>query len=231
MAMTNLGRIVAISPHFDDAVFSCGDLLGVQTGSVVTTVFSGVPPPGPPLTDWDRRCGFASGEQAMLARGEENRRALALLGAQEMSLGFLDSQYAPAPALNTLRDALGEMLRLHPPDTVLFPLGLFHEDHIQVGNAALQVRRYKKRALWLAYEDIPYRRKSGLVQRRLAELLARGVCATPVCFPKVDCAKKRHAVSAYASQLAELGHLDQLTGHEASERFWRLEPDGAGEHA
>jgi len=49
-----LGRVLAVSPHLDDAVLSTGRLLAACAGAVVVTVLAGFPEPGLALTDWDR---------------------------------------------------------------------------------------------------------------------------------------------------------------------------------
>jgi len=41
--MTAPTRWLVISPHLDDAVFSCRQLLAQAPGSVVVTVFAGIP--------------------------------------------------------------------------------------------------------------------------------------------------------------------------------------------
>ena len=47
------GRVV-ISPHFDDAVMSCGELIGSCSGVVVATVCSASPGPRVPASpEWD----------------------------------------------------------------------------------------------------------------------------------------------------------------------------------
>lgn len=75
-SLARLGAIMVISPHFDDAVFSCGHLLAALPGSTVVTVCTALPEKPDILTDWDQRCGFSSAAQAMQARREENRAAL-----------------------------------------------------------------------------------------------------------------------------------------------------------
>ena len=52
--------VVVVSPHLDDAVLSCGQLLAASREAIVLTVFSAGPDEGAPLTDWDRACGFVS---------------------------------------------------------------------------------------------------------------------------------------------------------------------------
>ena len=50
--------VLAISPHCDDAVFGCGDVLAVHAGAAVVTVFAGSPAPAAALTRWDAAAGF-----------------------------------------------------------------------------------------------------------------------------------------------------------------------------
>ncbi|HEX2055146.1 MAG TPA: PIG-L family deacetylase, partial [Nitrospiraceae bacterium] len=91
-------RLLVISPHCDDAVFSCGSLLAAHPGSIVATVFAQGPPPGRPLTEWDRTSGFQVGDDVMMQRRDEDRRALSLVSAQPLWLEFQDRQYGESPA-------------------------------------------------------------------------------------------------------------------------------------
>jgi LmbE family N-acetylglucosaminyl deacetylase len=214
--------MLVISPHLDDAVFGCANWLAEAPGSIVVTVFAGTPAHAGQLTDWDRRCGFSSADQAMAARREEDRTALALLGARPHWLPFCDAQYAQPSGTDDLVDALRLALQEHHPERVLLPLGLFHSDHKQVHDAAMCAVRGMTLDV-LAYEDALYRRASGLLQRRLADLLAAGVIAAPAREqPPEQQARKAEAVQAYASQLKAFG----AGGHEDTERHercWRLE--------
>jgi len=222
------GRLVVVSPHLDDAVLSCGSLLAQRPGSIVVTVFAGVPCAQGPLTDWDRRCGFHSGRQAMLARRGENARALALLDAESVLLDLLDHQYRdPAQPVDGER-VLARTLRALQPTTVLLPLGLFHDDHLWVAEACLAMRGAGLPCAWVAYAEALYRTKPGLMQRRLAALLDRGICATPMFLGGHDGLKtKCVAVRAYASQVEPLG-LEAAEGDTGrAELYWALQP-GAG---
>src|SRR5690606_28443544 len=103
------------------------------------TVYTGLPRNPGILTDWDRRCGFASAADAMRARAMENNKVLTLLQASGVDLDFLDSQYA-SPADNgsdLLGDTLASTIARMQPSAVFFPLGLFHEDHIHVSDALI----------------------------------------------------------------------------------------------
>lgn len=215
---------MTISPHYDDAVLSCGNLLAAQPGSTVLTVYTGTPPDGERMTtDWDRRCGFDDAEQAMRARRAENQSALRLLRLHGLELGLLDAQYADAGQEGRLTAALATALsRLHPR-IVLMPLGLFHGDHLRVSDAVLRVRGLFRRCQWLAYEEIPYRDKPGLVQGRLADLMTHHVCATPALVGPEASPLKPQALRAYRSQLRALGiPLERPVENGREERYWRL---------
>ena len=87
--------LVVISPHFDDAVMSCGELIGSCSGVVVATVCSASPGPRVPASpEWDA-AEFETAHAAAMSRGEEDRRALAVLGAEQVGLGLVDELYRP----------------------------------------------------------------------------------------------------------------------------------------
>ncbi|HET8598486.1 MAG TPA: PIG-L family deacetylase [Castellaniella sp.] len=223
------GSILVISPHFDDAVLGCGAFLAGRPGTVVMTVCAGLPPEDAPLPDWDRRCGFDSARAAVLARIQENRHAMDQLRTVGVQLDLLDSQYGGRCAGLGPR-LVRELVRLRPT-TVLLPLGLFHDDHVRVSDAALRAWRWLgDRHVWIAYEDALYRRRSGLVQQRLAALREQGVRATPWLTVPADLPVKRRAVAAYASQLGPLGLVPGRGDDALPEHYWRLsgEEDGDG---
>ena len=230
--LATLGRTAVVSPHLDDAVFACGRLLAAHPGAQVITVFAGDPGPEVGPTDWDRRCGFTEGVAAMAARREEDRQALTLLEAQPVWLPFLDAQYrrpgAPPLAPAAVAQALKSALDPFAPQTVLFPLGLFHADHALVHQACLGALQDRIDLTLLAYEDALYRGLPGQVQQRLMALAQAGWQATPARFARHGAAAaKARAVRCYASQLrgfGEGGHDDL----EAPERAWRLEHLPAG---
>ncbi|MDR5821608.1 PIG-L family deacetylase [Caballeronia sp. LZ043] len=221
-------RLLVISPHLDDAVFSCGALLAAETDALVCTVFAGTPEM-PMVTGWDTECGFGDAHQAMEARRAEDIAALEILGARARHLSFLDSQYAEdgAQTLQAIADALADVIHAGRHDAVLIPAGLFHSDHDLVHRAALAAGMADASQRCIAYEDGLYRRMDGLVQQRLAALQSDGMEATP-WLETIDVAglpgyleAKQRAVQCYASQLRAFGphgYDDVL----APERFWTL---------
>ncbi|RXZ36949.1 PIG-L family deacetylase [Oxalobacteraceae bacterium CAVE-383] len=228
------GKLLVFSPHMDDAVLSCGELIAQHPETCVVTVFAAAPPGFSRLTDWDAASGFRDARQAIECRRREDGRALSLLAARPAWLDFCDAQYEATPTLPCLTAALLQVLRAHAPDTVLLPAGLFHSDHVLLHRALLSARRAKRSAAgsaptaWLMYEDALYRRIRGLLQRRLAALARAGVGATPLAFEQRDDARsrKRTALACYASQLHALDAA--ANGHDdayAPERYWRLDND------
>lgn len=219
-----------VSPHLDDAVFGCGQWLGAHPGTRVVTVFAGLPRDGSQRTDWDAQCGFGSAREALPARREEDRAALALLGCEPRWLEFTDSQYGDAPAVEAVAQALSaELERIGAGEPFVFPLGLFHSDHRLVHEACLVAWRRQARPA-LLYEDALYRGAPGLLQQRLADLLNAGLVLTPAKerpLHGAEAAKaaevKARAVQCYASQLRAFGP-GGFDDTARPERRWRLEP-------
>jgi LmbE family N-acetylglucosaminyl deacetylase len=223
--MPALGRLLVVSPHLDDAVFGCGELLAAHPGCVVVTVFAGWSNPLRPLTEWDAAAGFAPGDDVMRARKVEDRVALERLAAKPRWLEFQDRQYASSPPAESVARVLREVLQVDAPTSVMLPLGLFHADHMLASDAGLQLMHGDRERQWFAFEDAIYRRVPGLIQKRLASLLARDVQATPVQLLSTrHLDRKRSAVDSYASQLRALGASGR-PGYDdvfAGESYWRL---------
>src|SRR5699024_5214216 len=89
--------------------------------------------------------------------------------------------YRQTPRINPelLGDALSSELSRLQPATVIFPLGLFHEDHIQVSNALLKRVRHLPAVRWLIYEDIPYCKQRQRVLERIKQFEKHGVFVSP----------------------------------------------------
>jgi LmbE family N-acetylglucosaminyl deacetylase len=221
--------MLVISPHLDDAVLSCGELLAARPGAVVLTVFAGTPRDAARLTDWDARCGFRSAAEAMAVRRHEDDAALAVLGGAARRLSFCDAQYGETPTVEALVPALLALAHDLPDEPLLYPLGLFHSDHRLVHEAVRALLRERPSRAALAYEDVPYRSLPGVLQQRLAELGAQGVAATPADEARPDATTaqaKARALALYASQVRSFGPggLDDAT---RPERLWRLDDAGA----
>lgn len=132
--------LTIISPHLDDAVFSCGALIAACRNPLVVTVFAGIPPDGVDAPDWDRAAGFSSAQASVHARRQEDARALAMLAAEPVWLDFLDGQYGKRYDPVDIAVRLGRLLAMQPHGTIVAPLGLFHSDHVLVNAACMLVR-------------------------------------------------------------------------------------------
>jgi len=217
-------RWLVVSPHLDDAVFGCGQWLARHPGSIVATVFAGVPPDADVRTPWDASSGFGLGAaEAIAARREEDARALGLLDARPLWLPYCDSQYGHTPAVDEVAQRLHALLQEANAEGVLLPLGLYHSDHLLAHEATMSALRSLGRTQALAYEDALYRGLPGVLQRRLAALLEAGVESTPApTQPQGFDQAKARAVAAYASQLRAFGER----GHDdlaRPERLWTLQ--------
>jgi LmbE family N-acetylglucosaminyl deacetylase len=223
-----LDQSLFLSPHLDDAVFACGEAIASARAATVATLFAGRPQPGAALTSWDADCGFAPGDDVVGTRREEDRSALALLGAEPLWLEFRDDQYGSCPPMSALAKAVSQAVAQRHAATVFFPLGLFHQDHRRASDAALACIGEWSRVHWYAYEDAIYRRIDGLVAQRIATLRDRGIAVSrqDLSTDRSAHARKQAAIACYRSQLRGLGtrrgHADAL----GSEAYWRVEAQG-----
>ena len=168
---------VYLSPHLDDAVFSCGGLIARQVEQdqsvTVLTIFAGDPPAGP-YTDYaeelHERWGLA--DAPVEGRRREDLEACRTLGAAAMHLAVPEAIYRQAtsgrplyaseqaifdqiqPADLTLVEQLAEAIdEVSPAGSQLYaPIGIGgHVDHLLVRKAAGQLAR----PVWY-YHDFPY---------------------------------------------------------------------------
>ena len=225
-----LQRLLVISPHCDDAVFSCGGLLAAHPGSVVVTVFAAGPTCHDRLTEWDRAAGFEPGEDVMARRRHEDATALGLLSSYPLWLNFHDSQYRRPSSAGRITLALHHVMQAVRPGNIFAPWGLFHSDHALASDACLALRSEYPDRGWFLYEDAIYRRIPGLLSERIARMRGGGIRARPVTVgTNGHSARKSEAIHCYRSQLRALtsrgkpGYLDAFE----PERVWMVESSGA----
>lgn len=215
---------LVISPHFDDAVLSCGHWLHMNPGAVVATVCSGKPEPGRAASRWDARFGTA--DRAADERRAEDEAALATLGATQHILGFLDDPYRgdDEPFEDDLERSIGELVDTLRPVACLVPLGFGHIDHRITGRAARQALVDRPWCELVVYVDLPYKwmrrfRRELKEQRALLALERPVECSPSTCVPK------REALACYPSQRALIrGTMWKRTTRLDSEEFWHLRP-------
>ncbi len=168
-----LGVIVAVSPHFDDVAMGAGQMLirhADASRTTVVTVFGGQPPeyPNPP-TEWDALGGFRPGDDVVAARREEDRAAMAVLGAEPLWLDFADHQYLRSDQSHTPAEVAPVILAAIDaiaPTAVFVPMGLANPDHTLTHEACLLVRQQRPDWAWFAYEDHGYKHVPGLLAWR-----------------------------------------------------------------
>jgi LmbE family N-acetylglucosaminyl deacetylase len=170
-------RWIYISPHFDDAVLSCGGLIWEQTHSgmpvEIWTVTAGDPPPGPVsdlITRVHSEWQTGSPEETVTLRRSEDKNAARRVGATARHLGIVDALYRrtqtgtlmytndvfdpihPREA-GIVEQAAQEISRhLTQYDTLVCPLAIGgHVDHLITRRAVESLGR----PLWY-YADVPY---------------------------------------------------------------------------
>ncbi|MBV9690363.1 MAG: PIG-L family deacetylase [Ktedonobacteraceae bacterium] len=198
--ITTKYRHIFLSPHFDDAVFSCGGTLGMQVSCglrpLVITVFGGMPSSDMRLSPFAQQVHSTMGgdaaqnpEALVQRRRKEDATALDYLQVDYLWLNYLDAIYRGNPAYYTTYSQLfgGE---INPND---FPIDKqFAQDLLALqerlpdtawyaplgvgGHVDHQLvtsaadRLVQAGAKVYFYEELPYALQEGAVQARLNEL-------------------------------------------------------------
>lgn len=231
-------RWIYLSPHLDDAVLSAGGLIYEQTRSgtpvEIWTFMCGVPSDAefsPFATLLHAQWGFASAEEAVLARRAEDRQAAQIVGAKVQHFDFLDCIYRrdrdgewpyseislPPQELDTdLPAQIAQAIssRLKPDDVLVCQLAVgSHVDHVLVRMAAELLGRP------LRYDiDIPY------LFYKPEELAPRSAGMKEKVHVVTESGLKswQEAVLEYKSQLPTLGEaLDSPEkARESIQNYW-----------
>jgi LmbE family N-acetylglucosaminyl deacetylase len=151
--------ILVLSPHPDDAVFSCWSILAANEPATVANVFAAVPPPGS-VTYWDRICAARDSAEQMRARLAEDRDALAQLVGSPVCLPLFEEQYRATPPTlreldRALSSAVGAAAAVYAPAAV----GASHVDHRLVRGLARAIARTGIPVR--LYADLPYAARYG----------------------------------------------------------------------
>lgn len=234
---------IYLSPHFDDAVYSCGGLIWeqVHSGAVVEiwTICAGEPPPGPlpPFAqELHQRWGSP---QAVAVRRKEDQEACQILGARQRLFSIPDCIYrflpdgqpvihinedlftAPLEREMALVHALAAELRggLPAGAWVAAPLTLGgHVDHRLVRATAEMLDTPLH-----YYSDFPYVARE---QPEVESLLPPGYRARAYPVSATGLAAWQRAVAAYGSQISTFW-ADEAELYADIEAYWR----SSGGHA
>ncbi len=203
-----------ISPHLDDAVFSCGATIAtlVERGwrVVVATAFT---KSSHPATGFALECqrdkGLGDDVDYMALRREEDERATASLGAEAIHMDLPEAPlrgYESADALfaeyvdgdtvdATLTAAVDALVADLKPNLLMGPSALGgHVDHRRVLDVLLRTEGEHATAFW---RDVPYvvRHPQAALDHRLGLLDEVAVTIDPTLTKKID------AAGLYASQI------------------------------
>ncbi|MGA2527527.1 MAG: PIG-L family deacetylase [Acidimicrobiales bacterium] len=213
--------LVLISPHLDDAVFSCSQVLLAHPGTTVISVFAGRPPDGR-WSEWDEKC-FLPGQDPMTVLREEDRQALQCLGATPVHLPFLDVEYGTTYEIEEIADAIAAQLDALGPESVLIPLGIQHLDHVTTHRAVVRLIRERPQIRWIIYEELPYRLEyAEYRQTQVRELLEGGFRLSELALPRnLSTRPKLRAIHKYESQCKAMGRK-RIRLALLDERYWEV---------
>ena len=184
-------RQIYLSPHFDDAVLSCGGSMGLQRmaghQALVVTIFggTGTAPLTPFAQQLQREMSFGpTAEDAVARRREEDAAACEHLGADALWLDLPDALYRGYSSRDALFGGVDrtdvaieeqvtkilQEIRTRSPLAVIYsPLGIGHHvDHQLVCSAADHLVQQKTNIKF--YEDFPYVTSQGALRDRQQEL-------------------------------------------------------------
>ena len=233
---------LALSPHLDDAVFSCGGTLAslARLGwrVVVATLFTrSVPDPRGFALACQLDKGLGPEVDYMALRRAEDARALAALGAdppihlpfaEAPHRGYASAKVLFAPPLASddvvapLGRALRDLIEAETPDLLLAPQGIGgHVDHVQAATALRDRGRGGPPVLW--WRDFPYVVREGDPADPFRTALA-GLPDRTIALDPSDVAAREAACLAYASQIGfqfggTVGLQEKLAAAGSEERF------------
>lgn len=190
-------RVAVVSPHLDDAVWSCGSLIASTSDVHIVTVFANDPKSQHRSGGWDERSGFRTIGAATRARREEDRAACLILDAVPVHLPHFDSQYGISRDVDKIMSDLGGALK--DRDTVLVPgWPLVNADHWWAAELALRSANELGASVWL-YAEEPYRTWAGPFPPGRSPIAPHGKWQR-----RPDRGEKDTAMRAYKSQLEVL---------------------------
>jgi LmbE family N-acetylglucosaminyl deacetylase len=213
-----------ISPHLDDAVWSCGHYLAANSGATVVTVFTGAPKATQPRGYNEATTGAATAREAFEIRKAEDRNALSELDATWVHLDLLEMQWAGDQDLPTVASAIRAGVRVVAPRSIVVPIGIQHPDHVAVCDAWISLLDEFPELDWYVYAEVPYSSQfpQELDDRR-STFPSRGITLTQLSTAPSATDAKTIASQMYTTQWAAYvnDHVDLESAIREPERYWR----------
>jgi LmbE family N-acetylglucosaminyl deacetylase len=227
VALTSTGQLLVISPHLDDAFFSCSGVIKGVHDPIVHTVFAGDAPADQSLAQWDRDCGFSDGDNVMDHRRKEECSAASRLQAtatwdQLLQEGYRPGEVDPVAVARNLSKTIEDV----NPESVLFPLGLKHTDHLAVASAMWTIISSQEfpSVTWFMYAEKPYAdRRPTSVRQRLIDIRSQALDVREITLPWRLKRGDYGAIRCYPSQLKGL-RMSALRIGLLHQRIWRVVP-------
>jgi LmbE family N-acetylglucosaminyl deacetylase len=209
---------IFISPHLDDAILSCGNLMTELKGKTkmhVITLFTeaGEKPQTLSARMFLKQCGVPDTHELFALRRTEDEKVLGEIGATWKHLGFTDALWRKRamsklmalvgkwiPELIHIRNieqTLRNLFTLFPEAILFFPLGLGkHVDHVLTHELGLH---FSPNVVF--YSDFPYCLSDHPDERGLIQAGFQKHCLTSVENPK------DRLIKLYATQPLFLGAI------------------------
>lgn len=222
---------VVLSPHLDDAVFSCWHVL-FEPDTTIITIFAGAPPKGT-TTLWDKICGQPDSETMMRSRLEENEAVLASIGVSGCNLDFLDGQYGHSQ--RNISEIADSVLAMAGQNAVfLAPLAgsllWRHPDHVVVRTLGTYLLGKGKEVAF--YADLPYMQMPACsatayvarMSKRASKIIGVQLSAEVHTLNVSEQSRKRTAMRQYQTQftmtnLVSLGTLGRKANSQREVTF------------
>ncbi|MEM9953889.1 MAG: PIG-L family deacetylase [Chloroflexota bacterium] len=232
-------KIVFLSPHYDDAIYSCGGTIFTltQQGYQVTiwTLMAGIPtlplPITPVLEDNHQR--WQSGENPVLIRRQEDQTASKIVGAKTHYAELLDCIYRTVDDVPLYPSEASLWQTIHPEDPALAylntldltefdqvytPLGVGeHVDHLIVRDWAWQLTQNQSVPVYF-YVEYPYCRNRTVVNQALENHPASLQVETR-SFSEQAMQHKIKAMATYQSQISSFWDDESAIDDEVRQTF------------
>lgn len=172
---------IFLSPHLDDAILSCGNLIARLSSKgkkiIVITVFTGTSKvASPQATDFVKICGYTNAKKLFQIRKLEDINACKILGTHYVHLKYIDAawrcfdnkpiytstekqysgkvSYRDSLLTNKIKREIDRLIVRYNNPVLFAPLGVGnHVDHLIVNKVAKKISIDK-----FFWEDFPYNR-------------------------------------------------------------------------